>query len=75
MTHVGLVRKVLSNLLVDRLQTLAVATPWSRESDDNIFVRVEGNVVEGVNVKNLICRRGRGLDVRLYARFCRDATK
>ena len=87
-TYVRLAGKVLRNLLVDGLQTLAVATPGSSERNDDILVRIlcrqseqaslqNGNVrtykcdfVERVDVEDLICRRGRRLDVRLHAGFC-----
>ena len=39
-TDVRLVGEVLGDLLVDRLETLAVAAPGSGERDDRVLVRV-----------------------------------
>ena len=39
-TDVGLVREVLGDLLIDGLQTLAVAAPRCSERDDRVLVRV-----------------------------------
>ena len=57
-THVGLVSEVLRDLLVDGLQTLAVATPGSSERNDDILVGVLHKQSEQASLQ---CR-----DVRTY---------
>ncbi len=64
--------EVLSHLLVDGVEVLAVTAPWSIELDEDIPAFGQDNVVEVARVELLSGRRRRWLDGALFAALLGD---